>query len=251
MSGTPFQELFLDEIHESRPDGFKVSQFVFAPYILAEDSASGVSDENRTAAQLGDVFAKMDRLLERAQATRGNVVRVTVFLRDVLERPTLNAVWEQWFPDPHDRPPHKYVPAQLPEGINVAIQVIGLIGVARTVLEIPGVQHQDPMSMGAQTGNLVTSSRLFGQTPNLDDTISLILDRAASLLEQAGGDLSDLVQATFFVGDPEIGSAVEKRWTDRWADAEDKPRFHLLETNLGGGNGFPRVEILGLIEGAS
>jgi enamine deaminase RidA (YjgF/YER057c/UK114 family) len=245
------QELFLDEIHESRPDGFRVGQFLFAPYILAEDPAAGVSDEHRTAAQLADVFTKMDRLLGCAQATRGNVVRVTVFLREVLERPTLNAVWEHWFPEPRDRPPHKYVPAQLPEGINVAIQVIGLIGVVRTVLEIPGVQHQDPMSMGARTGNLVTSSRLFGQTPDLNDTISLILARAESLLKQAGGDLSDLVQATFFVGDPEIGSAVEKRWTDSWAHAENKPRFHLLEANLGGGNGFPRVEILGLLKGAS
>ena len=246
MPGEMFQEIFVDQIHESRPAAVRIGPLIFASKISA-DPTPDLQPDARTAAQLANAFSKMDALLSAAGATRRDVARVTVFMSDVLERPILNDVWERWYPDPQDRPPHKYVPAVHPENVNIAIQVICLMDLDRRVLEIPGVQHGDPMSMGAKTGNLVTSSRLFGAQPDLDDQITLILERATELLEQAGGHLVDLTQATFFVGSPEIGDAVLTRWEREFADGQNVPRVHIVEADLGGGNGWPRVEIIGLV----
>ena len=246
MNAPLLQELFLDPVHESRPAGVRLGDVVFAPRISATADDS-IPPEERTRVQLGEVLSVMDRLLECAGATRSDVARVTVFMADVLERPILNEVWAKWYPDASDRPPHKYVPAVHPEGVNVAIQVLALLGAERVVLEIPGVQHGDPMSMGARTANLVTSSRLFGSQPELEDQITLILERAGILMGAAGGSLDDLTQATFFVGSGEIGEAVSERWEREWSGHDRRPRMHLIEADLGGGNGFPRVEILGLL----
>lgn len=247
MTGELFREIFLDPIVDSRPAGVQVGSILFAPYIVA-DPTPDVAQGERTATQLADVFSKMDDFLAAADATRAEVVRVTVFMRDVLERPVLNDVWARWYPDADDRPPHKYVPAVHPDDVNVGIQVLGLLSSEREVLEIPGVRHSDPMSMGARTGNLVTSSRLFGTEPDLQDQISLILERASALLGQAGGALSDLTQATFFVGSPEVGDTVQSRWDSAFPKGARAPVIHIVEANLGGGNGWPRVEILGLVD---
>jgi enamine deaminase RidA (YjgF/YER057c/UK114 family) len=246
VSAEFFREIFVDPIHDSVPAGVQIGSLIFAPRISA-DATPDLPAEERTEAQLVDVFTKMDAFLKAAGATRKDVARVTVFMSDILERPILNGVWERWYPDADDRAPHKYVPAVHPSDINVAIQVICLLNQDRTVLEIPGVQHGDPMSMGARTGNLVTSSRLFGAQPELDDQITLILERASILLEQAGGNLADLSQATFFVGSPEIGDAVLARWERDFSKGKSVPSVHIIEANLGGGNGFPRVEIMGLV----
>ena len=247
MTGELFREIFLNPSVDSRSAGVQIGVVLFAPQLVADPTPDLVPEE-RTAVQLADVFTKMDNFLEAAGATRAAVVRVTVFMRDVLERPVLNDVWAKWYPHADDRPPHKYVPALHPDGVNVAIQVLGLLAGKREVFEIPGVQHSDPMSMGARTANLVTSSRLFGTQPDLQDQISLILERATVLLAQAGGTLSDLTQVTFFVGSPEVGEAVQARWDGVFPIEEDAPVLNIVEADLGGGNGWPRVEILGLIE---
>jgi len=247
MAGDVYREIFLEADRDSRPAGVQVGPVIFAPFVAAEPTPL-LGLEERTAVQLADVFTKMDALLEAAGASRRDVVRVTVFMRDVLERPVLNEVWSRWFADANDRPPHKYVPAVHATDVNVAIQLLALLDSDREVLEIPGVQHNDPMSMGARTGNLVTSSRLFGAQPDLDEQISLILERASTLLEQAGGAFGDLTQATFFVGSPEVGDAVQARWDASNSGGVEDPVIHIVEANLGGGNGWPRVEILGLVD---
>lgn len=246
MSSELFREIFVDPLHNSVPAGVQIGSLIFASRISV-DPTPDVPAEERTEAQLVDVFTKMDAFLEAAGATRADIARVTVFMSDILERPTLNGVWERWYPDAEDRPPHKYVPASHPSDVNIAIQVICLLNESRKVLEIPGLQHGDPMSMGARTGNLVTSSRLFGSQPELDDQITLILERAGILLDQAGGNFDDLIQATFFVGSPEIGDAVLARWDREFSKGTGIPSVHIIEANLGGGNGFPRVEIMGLV----
>lgn len=246
MNAAMFQELFLDPLHESRSVGIRLGSFVFLPFLSPEAKKSHTV-ENRTHAQIAEVLTLMDRALERAGTSRSDVARVTFFMRDVYERPVLNDVWERWFPDPMSRPPHKYVPVQHAEGVNVAIQVLAMIDGNREVLEIPEVKHVDPMSMGARTSNLVTSSRLFGTLSNLDDEISLVLERVDALMKSAGGNPSEITQATFFVGTPEIGAELVRRWNAHWAGHGDVPRVHMAVVDLGGGNGFPRIEIVGLI----
>lgn len=246
MSVPIFRELFIDPVHDSRAAGIQFGDLVFLPWLTAKPNGKGVSTD-RTHGQLETVLTSMDVALAIARIGRPEVARATFFMRDVHERPVLNDVWEHWFPDPSDRPPHKYVPARLPDGCDVALQVIAVVGGKRSVLEIPGVSHVDPMAMGAQVKNLVTSSRLFGTLSDLDEEMELVLNRVRILMQQAGGGLDEIQQATIFVGSQEIATAFRKRWKSYWSQAAHSPRIHVIVTDLGGGIGFPRIEILGLL----
>jgi 2-iminobutanoate/2-iminopropanoate deaminase len=240
VSADLYREVFLDPVGDSRPDAVQVGDVVFAPFVLPRRTEGEATGE-----QLADVLSAMDALLGRVGAGRGDVARVTVFMRDVGERPVLNEVWARWYPDPADRPPHKYVPAPLPSGVNVAIQILALLGGRRQVLEIPGLRHGDPMSMGARIGNLVTSSRIFADGTD-PDGMSLVLERAATLMGQAGGAWADVTQATVFVGDAATGDAVERRWETVDKGASDGPVLHVVEAPLGGSSA-PRIEVMGVV----
>ncbi len=248
MNGELFQEIYLCPERNSLPAGVRLGPVLLAPWLTAADPCSGALSAAGLEAQLRAAFANMDRFLAAAGAGRGDVVRVTVFMADLAERQLLNIVWSGIYPDPADRPPHKYVRAALPEGVLAAIQVLALTGASRRVLEIPGLVHGDPMSMGALTGGLVTSSRIFAgrRFDDLDQHTAALFESAATLLRSAGGDLDSLTQVTAFVGRPEYRSAVEQAWKQTAAGAAEKTRLHVLETDLGG-NGWPRIEILGLV----
>src|SRR5215510_13872129 len=47
--------------------------------------------------------------------------------------------------------------AALPDGIHVVAQIVALPGTAARAIEIPGIHHNDWMSLGGRHGDLVTS----------------------------------------------------------------------------------------------
>ena len=51
---------------------------------------------------------------------------------------------------------------------------------------------------------------------------------------------------TAFVGDAAFGSDVQREMLALTPEGQRPPVLHILETNLGG-NGFPRLEVLGLM----
>jgi 2-iminobutanoate/2-iminopropanoate deaminase len=247
-TGELFQEVYLCSEHNSLPAGVRLGPVLFAPVLLSVDPCTGELQGQGLEAQLRGAFENMDRFLKAAGAGREHVARVTVFMTDLSERQLLNVVWSELYPDSNDRPPHKYVPSTLPEGALAAVQVLALLGASRRVLEVPGLVHQDPMSMGALTGNLVTSSRVFAgrRVEDADEHTSILFESVSTLLQQAGGDLTNLTQITAFIGEPRYRDNVEKAWRQIAGESKDAPELHILETNLGGG-GAPRVEILALI----
>jgi len=246
--GERFQEIFLCPQHSSLPAGVRIGPLAFAAALTGADSCTRALPEGGLEAQLRGAFENMDRFLEAAGGGRQEIARVTVFLADLSERLILNPIWSELFPDPNDRPPHKYVPAVLPDGYLAVVQVMALIGAPRRVLEIAGVVHNDPMSMGALTGNLVTSSRIVtGQRlEDTDEHTRVVFGNAEALMKDAGGDFRGVTQITAFVGEAQYRQNVEKELRRRVGEGDDGPKLHILETNLGGG-GAPRLEILGLL----
>jgi 2-iminobutanoate/2-iminopropanoate deaminase len=244
VSAPWLQELFLDPVHESRRVGVRLGDVVVMPFLSPEPGAAPA--EGRTSAQLAEVLGVMDEALAKGGGSRAAVARVTVFLRDVGDRPVLNEAWAACFPEPLDRPPHKYVPAPLPDGVNVALGVLALLGGERVVLEVDGVVHSDPMSLGARIGNVVTSSRLFASEADVSAQFDALMGHAAALLSGGGGTLEDLTQLTFFVGSPEIADEVEGRLIAVRQAPTSSPVVHVREASLGG-NGYPRLEVLALV----
>ena len=244
--GDPLREIYLCSDHDSVPAGVRLGAVVIAPAISAADPCTGEFPEGLEP-QIRGTFENMSAFLEAAGVGREHVARVTFFMSDLSERLLLNPPWMELYPDPHDRPPHKYVPAKLPEGLLVRAQVIALAGARRRVLEVPGVAHMDPMSMGALTGNLVTSSRVVtGQRgDDVNEQTSTVFANVGALIRDAGGDFGNLTQITAFIGEPRFRANVEAELRRVMGDGV-LPVLHVLETDLGG-NGFPRIEIIGLV----
>jgi enamine deaminase RidA (YjgF/YER057c/UK114 family) len=196
--------------------------------------------------QLESVLERLRSVISDAGATMDDVARVTLFLREVKDRSVLNDVWSRWFPEPARRPPHKYLPADIPGGYEVMVDAVAVVGGQRRILTIPGLEHRDPMSMGARVGNLVFSSRLFGPETDPERQFALLLGHARALMADAGGDLDGLTQVTVFAPDQESAAALERLCGEYWSGAAARPAVHVLVVDLGG-TGTPRMEVVGVV----
>jgi enamine deaminase RidA (YjgF/YER057c/UK114 family) len=256
--GEAFQELYLDQQHNSLPAGAKIGSVIVAPQIMPVDPSSGKIAGDDMESQLRAVFQNMDRVLEAGGAKRGDVARVTLFMRQVSDRTAMNKVYAEWYPDENTRPPHKYVPAELPEGVHATAQVIALPGGGVKDLEIQGIHHQDYMSLGGVCGNLVTSSRIFGTDPttgkgsqDADEHTAIIFGNAERILKMAGGDWHNVTQMTAFIGGMELAPTVQKQWDEKLGKNANA-KLHFIETSLGGQSRdgrpmLPRLEMLAVL----
>ena len=228
-------------------NAIRIDDVVIAPALTPVDASTGAIPAG-VDAQIRGVMANLDQLLANSELTRGDVARVSFFLRDLDQRKQLNAPWEAAFPDPQGRPPHKYVKASLPDGVDVMAQVIAFAGTTRRVLAIDAVVHHDPMSLGAVTGNLLTTSRILSGQPGDDaaEQTALAFANVDALLKQASASFANVQQLTVLIDDAKYGEGVERelgRYLNKQGGA---PVLNVLTTELGGG-GFPRLEVIALV----
>lgn len=242
-----YREIFIPGEDGSRVGAVQIGPLVYAPRLLP-----------LTGPDAG-LEAQLESVLERVRSVVGgscgaagdgtaDLARVTLFMREVRDRSVLNEVWRRWFPDPARRPPHKYLPADVPGGYAVMADAVAVRGGGRRVLQVPGLEHRDPMSMGARIGNLVFSSRLFAAEDTVQSQLACLLGHAEALMRDAGGGLRDLTQVTVFVDSPGTAVNAEDAWQELWAgtEAETEPDLHVTVADLGG-NGKPRLEVLAVI----
>ncbi len=227
------------------PTGVRVGDVVFSAGITAADQETGTVTGN-TESQMGAAFANLDRVLAEAGLDRGAVLRVAGYLRDLGEKDVLNAAMVEAFPDAARKPVHKYVPASLPPSVNVSLQVIARGGVEREIIEIDGIRHNDPISLGAKAGNLVVSSRVQGRL--MDDAESqaerLVESHARAVLQHVGGDLRHVTQVTWGVGDPAYAADIAEVMARHWPSA--MPDVHVIEADFPH-SGLPRLEFVALL----
>src|SRR5688572_7885134 len=116
-TGEVFQELYLDATKSSLPAGARIGGLVVMPRLAPIDPQTGAIVGDDMESQLRAVMQNMDRVLEAAGCGRQDVARVTTFMRQTSDRTALNKVYREWYPDENVRPPNKYLPAELPEGV--------------------------------------------------------------------------------------------------------------------------------------
>lgn len=238
-----YREIFIPGEDGSCVSALQVGPLVYAPRLLPLTEPGAGLD-----AQLESVLGRVRSVIGEAGGGTGDLARVTLFLRSVKDRSVLNEVWRRWFPDPARRPPHKYIPADVPGGYEVMADAVAVLAGSRRILTVPGLEHRDPMSMGARIGSLVFSSRLFAAEEAVESQLACLLGHAEALMREAGGGLRDLTQVTVFVSSPDTAVAAEQAWRELWAEteAETEPDLHVAVVDLGG-NGKPRMEVIGVI----
>ena len=88
------------------------------------DPKTGKKVEGDVAAQTRQVFANLDALLHAAGASRQTVLKVTVYLTDIVEFAAMNAVYKEFFTGVTFPARTTIQAAALPGGINVEIDMI-------------------------------------------------------------------------------------------------------------------------------
>ena len=88
------------------------------------DPKTGKKVEGDVAAQTRQVFANLDALLHAAGASRQTVLKVTVYLTDIVEFAAMNAVYKEFFTGVTFPARTTIQAAALPGGINVEVDMI-------------------------------------------------------------------------------------------------------------------------------
>jgi 2-iminobutanoate/2-iminopropanoate deaminase len=238
-----YREIFIPGEDGSRVSAVQIGPLVYAPRLLPLTEPGAGLD-----AQLESVLERVHAVIGAAGGGAGDLARLTLFMRSVKDRSVLNEVWRRWFPDPARRPPHKYIPADVPGGYEVMADAVAVPAGRRRILAVPGLAHRDPMSIGARAGNLVFSSRLFAAEESAESQLARLLGHATALMREAGGGLRDLTQVTVFANSPDTAAAAAAAWRELWAGTapDTAPDLHVAVVDLGG-NGRPRMEVIGVI----
>jgi len=122
----PFQEIYLCPAHSNIVAGVLIGSVAIAPALKPIDACTGAIVPGGLAEQARASLVNLDLFLDAAGLDRGNVARVTFFIQNLTYREAMNPVWEEWYPDPQDRAPHKYVEANLPQGTLVVAQAVAV-----------------------------------------------------------------------------------------------------------------------------
>jgi enamine deaminase RidA (YjgF/YER057c/UK114 family) len=97
------------------PAGCRLGPLLMSGSILGNDPATG-KPAATIEAQCAFMLDTMRRIVEAGGGTVGDIVKVTVWMKDRSQRPALNVPWLAMFPDPADRPARHTMQADLDMG---------------------------------------------------------------------------------------------------------------------------------------
>lgn len=107
--------------------GIVADGFLFSAGQAALDPATGMLVEGGIEPETERVMANLTAVLDAAGCAWGNVIKTTVFLIDMADFATVNAIYGRYVGDP---PPARstVAVAALPKGARVEIEVIARLG---------------------------------------------------------------------------------------------------------------------------
>lgn len=85
------------------PAASRIGNLVMSGVISAKDAQTGKMPET-LAGQCAAMFANVRAIVEAAGGGPENILKMTVWLRDLSDRKALNEEWLKMFPDPAARP---------------------------------------------------------------------------------------------------------------------------------------------------
>lgn len=112
----------------------------------------------------------------------------------------------------------------------------------RQVIDIPGMGHRAPISLGVRIDNIVYSSGISGRDTDADSMpedaegqAAMMFKNVKHLVELAGGTVDDIIYMTIRMKDRDDRKFVDPHWLAMFPNPEDRPARHAEEANLGGG----------------
>ncbi|CAN5359203.1 RidA family protein [soil metagenome] len=108
------------------PLGARAGNVICSSGISGKDASTGLLPPDASA-QARLAFANMQSLLAAGGATLGDVVKLTVYVKDNSVREAINVQWLSCFPDPHDRPARHILVDDLQHGMLLQLEIMAVI----------------------------------------------------------------------------------------------------------------------------
>ena len=104
--------------------GVKVGDFIFVSGMVSIDPETGERKLGTVTSETRQILSNMKHMLESAGSSMANIVKVNVFIYDMLEFENMNAAYREFFPS--DPPARTTCGVQLSGGIKVEIECVAL-----------------------------------------------------------------------------------------------------------------------------
>jgi reactive intermediate/imine deaminase len=133
MPGPQREEFRLESLNipvSHYTDAVRFGDLLFVSGLAPLDSEGRLVGGDSAAAQTRQIFENMKRILDRAGASFADVLRVTVYLTDVDDRPAINPVRIEYFGETRPASTLIGVKALIVPGMKVEIEAI--VGLRRS-----------------------------------------------------------------------------------------------------------------------
>jgi 2-iminobutanoate/2-iminopropanoate deaminase len=109
------------------PNASRIGPFLVSGGIFGKDPSTGKVAEG-VEAQCEQMFANVRKVLEAGGSAPEDVIKLSVWLKDMANRPVVNKYWVQMFPDPHARPArHTFSTPDLRAPLLVECEIMAVI----------------------------------------------------------------------------------------------------------------------------
>jgi len=109
------------------PNASRIGPFLVSGGIFGKDPATGKVPEG-IEAQLEQTFKNIRTVLQAGGATPEDVIKLSVWLKNMADRPAMNKHWLQMFPEDHSRPArHTFPTPDLRAPLLVECEVMAVI----------------------------------------------------------------------------------------------------------------------------
>jgi 2-iminobutanoate/2-iminopropanoate deaminase len=109
------------------PNASRIGPFLVSGGIFGKDPSTGKVAEG-VDAQCEQMFANVRKVLAAGDASPEDVIKLSVWLKDMANRPVVNKYWVQMFPDPHSRPArHTFSTPDLRAPLLVECEIMAVI----------------------------------------------------------------------------------------------------------------------------
>lgn len=106
----------------------QIGDLVYTSGQLPVDVATGEVVDGGIEAQTHMVFKNIDAVLREAGTSMSNIVKATVFLKDMGDFATVNGIYASYFPSDAVLPARSAVQvAKLPKDVMIEIEVIAIV----------------------------------------------------------------------------------------------------------------------------
>jgi 2-iminobutanoate/2-iminopropanoate deaminase len=215
------------------PMGARLGRYVFSSVIVPDVPGGG---EVERVAAIEQCYRNMASFMEAAGGSLDDVSSVWTYMGMWDLHPEMVDIWVDAFPDEASRPSRKtlYYPRT-----SIQMQCEAVLGGSRSVLEIPGISHHDPIPMGAVTAGVFTTSGVDGRNPatNIEPRgvaaqSQQTLDNLFVLLEEAGGSPDALQHVTVLLGERHYLPEFLPAWRRAFPEPESAPALQAMTLGL-------------------